>query len=308
LIENLFLTYANNKFYEKIENLYIFYDAIISLIDLSLIKYNQKTLKIFIDNIIKYSNVNSLLEHISQINERFLIQVRSHTPEEEEWFTKEEMILEKIILSAFNSVYGFRGDYNEYLEVMNRNEMTDNDDIEHAEFRYQRCEACKSKFGEEIPNILYQKFKIQNGYQLRCYECKQFQFIDLLKNITETKGLNDILLRNDYIGKLFKGLADKAYKFFQIEIELLNRKIIKKYTFDDKTELWATQFNNILAYSLFEFLSKTDFNKLKQCRYCEKFFIAGDIRRQRCDSAECRKKYEKERKRIQRDNDPARYI
>jgi hypothetical protein len=67
-------------------------------------------------------------------------------------------------------------------------------------------------------------------------------------------------------------------------------------------------FNNtILAYNLAEFLVHNDRRKLKQCPYCEKFYIAKDIKRQRCYSKKCQREYERQKKQKQREDDPVKY-
>jgi len=67
-------------------------------------------------------------------------------------------------------------------------------------------------------------------------------------------------------------------------------------------------FNNtILAYNLAEFLVKNGSERIKQCPYCEKFYIAKDIKRQRCYSKKCQREYERQRKQKQREDDPVKY-
>ncbi len=71
---------------------------------------------------------------------------------------------------------------------------------------------------------------------------------------------------------------------------------------------FGLMFNNtILAYNLAEFLVHNDRRKLKQCPYCEKFYIAKDIKRQRCYSKECQREYERQKKQQQREDDPVKY-
>jgi hypothetical protein len=73
-----------------------------------------------------------------------------------------------------------------------------------------------------------------------------------------------------------------------------------------------TRFNDylisVVSYSLVEFLRKNNFKKLKICPFCNNFFIAKDIKREkRCYSKECEKAYQREKKRKQREKDPLRY-
>ena len=71
---------------------------------------------------------------------------------------------------------------------------------------------------------------------------------------------------------------------------------------------FGLMFNcTILAYNLAEFLIHNDRRKIKQCPHCEKFYIAKDIKRERCYSDECRKEYERQKKQKQRNDAPEIY-
>jgi hypothetical protein len=61
--------------------------------------------------------------------------------------------------------------------------------------------------------------------------------------------------------------------------------------------------------SLLDFLCNGKLKQLKKCPYCEKYFIAKDIKRKRsCYSSECIRKWERDKKKDQRDKDPVKYI
>lgn len=65
----------------------------------------------------------------------------------------------------------------------------------------------------------------------------------------------------------------------------------------------------IASYSLTEFLVSNDRRKIKYCPYCEKFFIAKDIKRKNCCySNDCIRKWERDKKKDQREKDPVKYI
>jgi hypothetical protein len=64
--------------------------------------------------------------------------------------------------------------------------------------------------------------------------------------------------------------------------------------------------NAISAYSLAEFLIHNDRRKIKQCPYCEKFYIAS-INRKKCYSKKCEKEYRRLQKQKQRNDDPVTY-
>ena len=64
-----------------------------------------------------------------------------------------------------------------------------------------------------------------------------------------------------------------------------------------------------IIYCFFKFFREENNHKyLKKCILCDDFFIAKDTRKTKCYSSECIKKYEREKKRKQRDNDPVKYV
>lgn len=65
--------------------------------------------------------------------------------------------------------------------------------------------------------------------------------------------------------------------------------------------------NSVVSYSLVEFLLNNDRRKIKLCPYCNNFFIAKNISRQRCYEEDCEKAFQREKKRKQRENDPVKY-
>ena len=67
------------------------------------------------------------------------------------------------------------------------------------------------------------------------------------------------------------------------------------------------QLDTIVGYSLTEFLLNNDRRKLKKCPYCQIYFIAKDTKRKLCYSNECKKRYQREEKRKQRERDPLTY-
>lgn len=65
---------------------------------------------------------------------------------------------------------------------------------------------------------------------------------------------------------------------------------------------------SFIAHSFMEFVEKEDVKRIKQCPYCNNFFIARDLKKKRCYSNECGKAYSRAKKRKQRENNPAKYI
>lgn len=68
-------------------------------------------------------------------------------------------------------------------------------------------------------------------------------------------------------------------------------------------------YHQIISYSFVNFLRNANSkNLLKECPYCKSYFIAEDERRSKCYSSACIKKYEREKKRKQREDDPVTYL
>lgn len=64
-----------------------------------------------------------------------------------------------------------------------------------------------------------------------------------------------------------------------------------------------------IIFCFFKFFREENNHKyIKKCISCDDFFIAEDTRRTKCYSSECMKKYEREKKRKQRENDPVTYL
>lgn len=64
-----------------------------------------------------------------------------------------------------------------------------------------------------------------------------------------------------------------------------------------------------IIFCFFKFFREENNHKyIKKCISCGDFFIAEDMRRTKCYSSECMKKYEREKKRKQREDDPVKYL
>jgi len=159
-----------------------------------------------------------------------------------------------------------------------------------------------------------------NSKTLKCYECTQAIFQYLLSEIINGKEYSEVA---DY-GKVYSESADSGLQilFYNVESPFNRRFFIvpnsnRKLPFKETVEQvnWLVyernEFNSyilqVAGYTLADFLMNNDRRKLKKCPYCKTFFIAKDIRRQRCYSDDCRKAYEKEKKKRQRKKDPVKY-
>jgi hypothetical protein len=177
--------------------------------------------------------------------------------------------------------------------------------------------------------------------QPKCYECSQIQFNHLLDEIITKGGFypkrSGKAQKFSYGSKIvtfgpavevhshsrvtnkFIEFSRDAYKFYNKSIAFSQRT--------DKGDL-KTEFYPFLAWkigdnkifrineiiyslagiSLCEYLFENDIKKIKRCPYCRKLFIALNVQRStRCYSNECEKKYQRNKKRIQREREPDIY-
>jgi len=189
-------------------------------------------------------------------------------------------------------------------------------------------------------------FGLGDNYKAKCHECYQLCFRSMLLDFVSNDGFhrrtvykegdsiglidetwldenlpeaNSIEFPNTHYRKSFDWYLYKAYDCVEIRADRNNNSIVKyeffsmKNLFNDKLSIYpvSTRFNDylisVVSYSLVEFLRKNDHRKIKLCPFCNSFFIAEDIRRERCYSKKCERAYQRERKRKQRDSDPVKY-
>jgi hypothetical protein len=170
----------------------------------------------------------------------------------------------------------------------------------------------KSKFGIE---------KFSGSDRLKCFECDQLFFKQILKEIVEGKEYLDIG-PDRALERLISGSCrnfrrsinaftisnDNRYfsqEIFEFTFFVPAKAIFKNSGFKNGfRELFLEQF---VAFSLTEFLLTNNRKKIKLCPYCKKFFIATDLRRKKCYEEACNREYERLKKQEQREDDPVKY-
>jgi hypothetical protein len=136
-------------------------------------------------------------------------------------------------------------------------------------------------------------------------EEKEYSEIPFFKDFLVTRNLNfHIVVEPIHLSSNFpfkEVLQERAtFDSFDNIYELLH---------DDEDDLFSHYIiMPIVGYSLAEFLVHNDRRKIKQCPYCQNFFIAKDIKRKKCYSDECFKEHERLKKQKQRGKDPAKYV
>jgi hypothetical protein len=157
--------------------------------------------------------------------------------------------------------------------------------------------------------------------KLKCYECDQLHFIDILKKIIEGKKYNQIDWLETFIDisnnvikfrrevEIYKSRPDRTNKKLHsvalkenkiVEIPLNLDEIFHTDSFKAPHVFFINSFRQSLIsaafYSLTEFLLQNDRRKLKFCDGCYKFYISKTIRNQRFCSSKCRMKFHNQRR------------
>jgi hypothetical protein len=251
--------------------------------------------------------ITEVISHMERFESNFDMRNSSIIDEiHNEWSEHERVIDESPDMIGLNSVYG-------YL--------------------YEGCNRCPTNIWH--PTELCEDYEIG---QFKCYECSQIQFKHLLgetiskgpfyakRSGTKTK-VGDIMIgplleihSDQGVVRKFLEFATGAYKFYRKSIGYegwIEKSNVKTIFFPiplleigDNSIFRINDFLfGIAGISLIEYLFENDIKKIKQCPYCEKFFIAKDIRREsRCYSEKCEKVYQRYKKRKQREKDPVKYI
>ena len=98
-----------------------------------------------------------------------------------------------------------------------------------------------------------------------------------------------------------EGTLEKSVQTYERWLLLID----EEQTFSER----FSRLRNTISCAMVEFLlNPANLNHLKKCKYCKEYFIAESKNRKRCYSDNCRKEYEKEKKRKQRADEPVKYV
>jgi hypothetical protein len=268
MIEDIFLSYANYSLKDHPENL-------------------QKIFEEFKDSDIYFdrstdASIKRIIGYFGTLAKCEKIQIAQDLRREMTFPRKREEMDFNI---AFDGVFGYRNGYCE-----------------------RKC------LDRTVKREVLGKKRFLGPGRLKCYECDQLYFRSLMDGIVEGLKYKDIgpcrdletLILNAY-GGLKKGIVIFAEK------ESTGKELKEVVFFlQDGYELGDRNFSQLIlgqfvAFSLTEFLLHNDRRKLKKCPFCHNFFIATDIKRKKCYSDDCRKAYERDKKRKQRAEDIVKY-
>lgn len=293
--KDIFLTYVNNPLKNNPENLHKIFQAIQQNVETDLTKIEEGI--VIICELSKYSDYETI--HSLAVEKDLIgggIWGVSNT-----WF--------HAITGGRDSYYAQKEIYKndpEFLKLIEQEEKSKVFDCVYREMN-------KNLLGEDL---------CEESFNLKCYECFQLDFIQTIQEITQGKEYLEI---KDFEDKLY---ASSIIGMHQIipEIQKQDKKAAfkgilkgyKSYTLMSYVDYFDSIYGNsyhtfneylsgIVCFSLTEFLIRNDRRKIKKCPYCDKFFIAKDIKRKRCYKNDCRKEYEKIKKRKQREDEPEFY-
>jgi len=266
MLENFFLTYANNSFRENPENLYKIQDEILSCLDKGVIDYSRRLVKFQFDMIIEMAKSNDSNKSWEK-SKKIQKQLEKSTIDETEYY-QYVYLLEQAYLYVYPDPV-FTGCL-----------------IGHCENPANMKRFLKDHV-------------LKSNVKLKCYECRQLQFISLLSALVNGEYEQLIKLNPKIPQDLDDGGNKKWLDFLKsnrslrsINALFLSSLINSAYSFvnsaiksDEKGKLFiehSFNFNgmpifSMLGYSLSQFIMNKDIKKLKRCQICGKFFISSKV-------------------------------
>jgi hypothetical protein len=271
MLENLFLLYSNFSLADNPQNL----TKIFKGINFNIFGPYKNILNKAIENITIFSECNS-----PKSARKKLSKLKSSWLNSEQYNAKEADEVKMFFNSAFEAVYGYLDDYCEDL----------------CHWRKVREKVIGRK-------------KLKGPNRLKCHECDQLFYINILDEITHGKeysqiiGFNDLLLDSNLcVNQTTEIITNKSKKPFkedlQKSIQLWPHGFIENVdSWDDKGRFCEFIYG-IVGYSLSEFLLDNDRRKIKLCQECKQFYVSKTTRPSKYCSDKCRLAYHN-RKRIQ---------
>ena len=308
-IENIFLTYANHPLKEDPEIFHKLYELFRKSKGNSDERFDEsfdEDIRYIVDFFVKFVKCDGL-EAAKKVAVDEMKRIREEVPKLPwgNW----EIGMNEFLRIGFEAVYNYRKGRRDSLRW--------------------RCE-CRNY--DDIV-FLFSDKELEELGERKCYECDQLYF---------RKVLSRIVAHGEYLDSSQIDISEESIEgplsafmlrdFFRTSRRYINKNIdivVLPPGSPFKTELqevctidpaaWNASrvfpdrsfyelfVHQIVGNSLVEFLLPNDRRKLKKCPYCEKFFIATDIRRERCYTDNCRKEYERSKKQKQRETDLAKY-
>ena len=257
-IESIFLAYANNSLRDSIENSLIIIFNEIARYPNEWYDPNTRDLKIA-------CSVASLISTLSDFSSS--IEISSFKENLHKQIGNEHEFFKGSVESAIEACYGSHGGYFEG----------------ECHLRPYR----QKLFGED--HFLGTK-------RLKCYECEQLAFVNILAELIEGKEFSDIFGFDQYLKPVHSFLeivpsnsqklpfreALQETTFWGAEIFFLPGK--PRFAFNEFLKAFVSR-------SLSEFLLKNDRRKIKRCKECNEFYISKSIRESLFCSDKCKNSF-----------------
>ena len=310
MIQDLFLAYANHSFRESSENLRTVFEAILEHVSPDPPEYEG----------IKVEPLGDLRTRTKQLVDEIIYFASLKDAKFAEKRLKTERKKQPLLADhAFEIVYGYRTDSCEGCIWIGKNpglfkqkglvDTTEINCLECAQLTFI-CVLLNIVEGKEYKDMMLRD---------------PFKMDERVKNIYNdiARGEREFMVGDAYrAGRSFLDLLETVHDNVVIKTVIRNNQLRRETMFDMRGLLpnefsrythytprhrFELFLNSVMGFSLVEFLLNNDRRKLKRCAYCGQFFVAKDIRRQRCSSPECEKTYQRLKKQSQRRRDPVKY-
>lgn len=276
MLENFFLIYANNSFRENPKNVHKIFDEIYPCLDFNILPdFKKDKLDILAKQMVTFAKCNDPI--LAKERQKELIS--KHPP----LYRKTMGYLYDV---AYEAIYRYRDSH---------------------------CpDQCALHYGDGLTKNA-ENLDYGGTRRLKCIECKQIFFVELLTKLvggesfenlmypeTIDQSMYDVLMGSAIIpdsgikigekisgGFGFGTYIEKAFKCVKEEIEFTSEGKFQKKSYIDSSHLISdiSQYpvdvrfddfiTSLVGYSLTNLLLNNERTKLKQCRKCDKFFIAS---------------------------------
>jgi len=304
MFENLFIDYANLNFRKNPENIKVFMAILTEHLTVALDKKN--TVKYLWDVDVVNKNLGTLAEYI---------YVLSSTGQLYETGMRLDKLPSEHVY-AWNNITQMTPDISEepICEIQCRlstqkelHQMAKDGYISYRQLNEMEKNTTLLGLGvfpkDRVGEIRYWAGRISRK-KIYCHECLQLYFTYCLDQIA--KGVDVVDLINPPLITRFLTSAHDAIRLRGISARGQRLKTAEEFV--PNTDNIHVLILQTVGYSLVKFLERYDQRKIKRCPYCKKFFIAKNKTKKYCYDPECNRRYERSKKRKQREDDPVKYM
>jgi len=137
-----------------------------------------------------------------------------------------------------------------------------------------------------------------------CLECDHLQFVSILDDLQE----GNFRYLPDIVANYQRHALEEAG--FTGDKNCPIGKVTYTFGYGNNKAAFPRYLDGLPCNLLVDYLAadKGNAKRLKKCPICKNFFYAVDVKREICYEPICRKKYEADKKRRQRESDPVKYV